>query len=159
MASAASSASPRLFGLGLALLAGGVALRWLLFGSPVGQGRLRALVEVLLAERAALLIGLHVAAMTVLSAGILGSRAAIAVPACAFWSGLGALLECSQHPIVIGPLTRWAAAQSPDSLFAEALSLYLLNGEFSRAELLAPLVGGWLGLACIQRFGPERSSP
>lgn len=155
MTSPASSASPRLFGLGLALLAGGIALRWLLFGSPVGQGRLRAFVEVLLAERAALLIGLHVAAMTVLSAGILGSRAAVAVPACAFWSGLGALLEFSQHPTVNGPLLRWVVAQPPDSPFADALSLYLLNGEFSRAELLAALVGGWLGLTCIQRFGPE----
>ncbi len=156
MAPAASSASPRLFGLGLALLAAGIALRWLLFGSPVGQGRLRAFVEVLLSERAALLIGLHVAAMTVLSAGILGSRATVAVPACAFWSGLGALLECSQHPTVIGPLLRWVGAQPPDSLFADALSLYLLNGEFSRAELLAALVGGWIGLNCVRRFGTER---
>lgn len=146
----------RCFSLGLALLALGVALRWMVFGSPTGQGQGGVALELLFAEKAALLLGLHVAAMTVLTAGILGARATVAVPVCAFWTGVGALLECGQHPIILGPLQQWLTQQPQDSLLANGLSLYLLNGKFSHAELLAAIAGGWLGLTFIERLSGER---
>ena len=55
------------------------------------------LLEISHAQRAAVFVGLHVAAMSLLTAGVLGVRGLSAAHVCGFWASSGALLEVLQH--------------------------------------------------------------
>lgn len=149
-----SSFGVRCVGLGLLLLAIGIALRWSWPWAVAGL--LQPLLETLHEEHAAVLLALHVAAMAVLTAGILGARGAAAISTCAFWGASGALFELAQHPAAI----RWLLAMLPDHAraggLADSLSLLIVNARFSISELSAALVGGVAAYALIVRVQSAR---
>lgn len=143
--------SPRCVSLGLVTLVLGLGLRWAAGTAWPDQWRMQPIVQAAYAGRGALLLGLDVVALALLTTGVLGTRHVVAVPVCAFWSTAGALLECTQHPAVVDRALAALADLPADSLVANTISLYLLNGEFSIAELIAALVGGALAYLCIAR--------
>lgn len=146
----------RCISLGLGVLALGLALRWVAGNPWPVPWRMQQILQSAYAERGALLLGLDVVAFTLLTAGVLGTRQAVAVPVCAFWSTAGALLECSQHPAVVVRALASLSDLPTDSIVANAFSLYLLNGEFSLAELIAAVLGGVVAFLCIDGFARAR---
>lgn len=143
--------SLRCISLGLAVLALSLALRWAAATLGPDPWRAQPILQTAYAERGALLLALDVVSMALLTAGVLGTRHAVAVPVCAFWSTAGALLECTQLPAVVDRTLTALTDLPADSLLANTISLYLLNGEFSIAELVAALMGGAVAYLCIER--------
>lgn len=143
--------SLRCIGLGLGALLLTFGLRVLPVNPWLDNVRLPPLVQYVYGERYALLLGLDVAALAVLTAGVLGARDAIAVPVCAFWAAAGVLLECSQHPAIASRLLADLADRPADSALANGISLYLLNAHFSIGEIFAATAGGCAGFVCIRR--------
>lgn len=150
--------SLRCIGLGLGVLLLSLAVRWVAGNPWPVPWRMQSILQSVYAERGAVLLGLDVVAIALLTAGVLGTRHAVAVPVCAFWSTAGALLECSQHPAVVVRALASLADLPTDSIVANAISLYLLNGEFSVAELIAAVLGGVVAFRCIDRFARARGS-
>jgi len=138
------------FGLGVLLLTFG--MRILLVYPWLDNWRLPPLIQYVYVERCALLLGLDVAALAVVTAGVLGARDAIAVPVCAFWATAGVLLECSQHPAIARRVLAGLADRPADSILANCISLYLLNARFSIAEIIGAIVGGCGSFVCIRRL-------
>lgn len=151
--------SLRCVSLGLAVLVLGLGLRWAAGTFWPGPWRLQSVLQAAYAERGALLLGLDVVAMALLTAGVLGTRHAVAVPVCAFWSTAGALLECTQHPAVVDRALAALADLPADSFVANTISIYLLNGEFAIAELIAAFTGGALAFFCIARVATRTRTP
>lgn len=145
--------SLRCIGLGLGVLLLSLALRWVAGGLWADPWRMQSVLQPVYAERGALLLGLDVTAMALLTAGVLGARDIIAIAVCTFWSTAGALLECGQHPAIVGRVLAELSEQPADSIVANSISLYLLNGRFSVTELVAAFVGGSAAFICIDRFG------
>ncbi len=149
-----SSFGARCIGLGVLLLATGIALRW---SWPwVVAGLLQPMFETLHAEHAAVLLALHVTAMAVLTAGVLGAKGIAAISICAFWGVTGAAFELAQHPVAI----RWWLAILPDHAptgsLADSFSLLIVNARFSVSELSAAVVGGVAAYALIARVNSPR---
>lgn len=144
--------SLRCIGLGLGVLLLSFGLRFLLGSAWTDNWRLPALMQSVYVERCALLLGLDVAGLALLTAGVLGARDSIAVPACAFWAMAGVLLECSQHPAIARRLLAGLADRPADSIVANGIAFYLLNVRFSIAEIVGAIAGGCAGFVCIRRF-------
>ena len=122
------------------ILASTIALRWF---SPAPW-----------AGKSAVLLGLHVAAMALLSVGAIGVRRVSAVRVCALWALGGALLELLQHPFVVAFLLPLLAQNGP----ANFIALFLVNGVFTTQELVAAVLGGALGFVLILQITAVRAS-
>jgi membrane protein DedA with SNARE-associated domain len=143
--------SLRCIGLGLGVLLLSIGLRLLLGSTWMDNWRLPALMQSVYAERCAVLLGLDVAGLALLTAGVLGAHDAMAVAVCAFWATVGVLLECSQHPSIARRLLAALADRPADSLLANGISLYLLNARFSIGEIIGAIAGGCAGFSWIHR--------
>lgn len=128
-------------GLGLMILASGIGLRWFSPAPWVGKS--------------AVLLGLHVAAMALQSAGAIGAYHVAAARICALWAASGVLLELLQHPLVVTYLLPLLPQEGPTNFVA----LFLMNGVFTMQDVAASVLGGGLGFVLIQRFTTVRSSP
>ena len=117
--------------MGLMILASTIALRWF---SPEPW-----------AGKSALLLGLHVAAMSVLTVGAIGVCHVSAARVCALWAAGGALLELLQHPLVVVNLLPLLPQEGP----ADFVALFLVNGAFTTQEIVASVLGGALGFVLI----------
>jgi hypothetical protein len=111
------------------------------------------LLEISQAQRAAVFVGLHVAAMSLLTAGVLCARGFAAMRVCGFWVTSGALLEALQHSRAVDWLLPRLPEEGPGGAVANVASLILVNGAFTGAELVGALVGGVGAFALIHRIG------
>jgi hypothetical protein len=148
--------SSRCIVLGLALFALSVGVRWV---APVEWSqpwRWQPLVSLLHGERDAMLVGIHVTAMAVLTTGVLGADGGNAARVCAFWSVSGALLELLQHPTLANAVLSAFPDCGLGGRVGEALSLSLANSRFGVDELIAAVLGGRLALLLVRHI--ERSS-
>jgi hypothetical protein len=148
--------SLRCIGLGLGVLLLSFGLRFLLGSAWTDNWRLPALMQSVYVERCALLFGLDVAGLALLTAGVLGARDAMAVAVCAFWATAGVLLECSQHPAIANRVLADLADRPADSALANGISLYLLNARFSIGEVIGAIAGGGVSFVCIRPSRNDR---
>ena len=142
--------------LGLALFALTIGVRWVTPAAWPEPWRWQPLVSLMHGERDAILVGLHVAAMAVLTTGVLGVQAEGAMRICAFWSLSGGVLELIQHPTVADAVMSAFPDSGVAGRIGDLIELSLSNGRFSQDELAASLAGGWLAFLLIRRI--ERSA-
>lgn len=125
---------PRCFLVGLSILAMGVVL------------------EIFHTDRAAVVLGFDVAAMSLLTAGVLGVRGLAAARVCAFWASSGAVLETLQHSRAVA----WLLPRLPEEGIAGGLadlaSLFLVNGKFTPAEIVGAIAGACVGFLLIHQI-------
>jgi hypothetical protein len=133
----------RCAGMGLMILASSIGVRWL-FPEPW-------------AGKPAVLLGLHVAAMALLTAAAIGVRRDLAARVCALWAAGGALLELLQHPLVatylLPLLPQGGSTHGP----ANFVALFLVNGKFTTHEIAASVLGGALGFVLIRQVATVRA--
>jgi hypothetical protein len=134
----------RCVSVGLMILASSIGLRW--FSSEPWVGK------------ATVLLGLHVAAMALLSAGAIGVCHVAAFRMCAFWAAGGALLELLQHRLVAVYLLPLLPQDGPAAGPANFVALFLVNGAFTTQEVAASVIGGALGFVLIRKFSSVRES-
>ena len=108
--------------------------------------------------KAAVLLGLHVAAMALLNAGAIGVCRVAAARVCALWAAGGALLELLQHPLVAVYLLPLLPHNGPARGPANFIALFLVNGVFTTQEVVASVLGGALGFVLIRQITTVRES-
>ena len=122
-------------------------------GAGLAVMALGVLLEISQSQRAAVFVGLHVAAMSLLTAGAIGARGVAASRVCGFWATSGALLEVLQTSRAVDWLLPKLPEQGPAGAVANVASLVLVNGEFTGGELIGAIVGGCVAFALIHRIG------
>ncbi len=122
------------------ILGSTIALRWLLPEPWVGKS--------------AVLLGLHVAAMSVLTAGAIGMSRVAAARVCVLWAAGGALLELMQHPLVVAYVLPLLPQAGP----ANFVALFLVNGVFTMQDIVASVLGSTLGFVLIQHITTVQES-
>lgn len=130
--------------VGLMILTSSIALRWLSPEPWLGKS--------------ALLLGLHVAAMALLSAGAIGVCRVAAARVCALWAAGSVLLELLQHPLVAAYLLPLLPQDGPARGLANFVALFLVNGVFTTQEVGASILGGALGFVIIQQIATVRET-
>ena len=132
----------RCVGVGLMILVSSIGLRW--FSPEPWMGK------------SAVLLGLHVAAMALLSAGAIGVCRVAAARVCALWAAGGALLELLQHPLVAVCLLPLLPQDGPARGLANFVALFLVNGIFTTQDVVASILGGVLGFVLIRQITTVR---
>jgi hypothetical protein len=145
------SNSTRCVAIALGLIALSVVLQWLSTLVWADPARTRTVLEFLYDGRGAVLRAVHVMALTLLTVGVLRTRALGSSAICAAWIAGACLIEAAQHPAVVDRLLQWTETSPLSPLALDATVGLLLNARFAWSEIAASLVGGAAAWAVVRR--------
>jgi hypothetical protein len=101
----------------------------------------------------------HTAALSLLTASLLGGPALRAYAACAAWTATNILFEIGQHASVRVRLVAQLPSWFDQTWLLDQTRSYFLNGSFDYQDIVAALLGGGTALLVIlkTRYRGERS--
>jgi hypothetical protein len=133
--------STRCVAIALWLIALSVALQGLSALAWADPERTRAVLEFLYVGRGAVLQGLHVMALALLTIALVPSERRRNVLICIAWAAAACCGEFLQHPSVVSRLLSWSESSAQSSALADAAVEVLVNARFAWSEMAASIAG------------------
>jgi hypothetical protein len=90
-------------------------------------------------------------ALSLVTAGLLRARLAIAAAICAGWALAASLIESAQHPAVVDRLLLWADVSSISPRLLDPTLGLFWNSRFAWSEVIASLVGAAAAWQIVRR--------